>query len=81
MFVFREVWHKTEQPCLELHEAYFSLTDVNVIVYGSYPKDPRKLTGVSTRTHFVQIALTPKQAGLTWTFFYHNNSLGQVIIK
>ena len=33
-----------------------------------YPKDPRKLKGVSTRTHFVQIALTPKRAGLVWTF-------------
>ena len=35
----------------------------------AYPKDPHKLTGVSTRTHFAQIALTPKQAGLVWTFF------------
>ena len=36
----------------------------------AYPKDPQKLTGVSTRTHFGQIVFTPKQAGFVWTFFY-----------
>ena len=37
----------------------------------------QKLTGCQSMTHFVQIALTPKQAGLVWTFFKQNNSFGQ----
>ena len=34
-----------------------------------YPNIPQKLTGVSTMTHYFQIALTPKLVGLVWTFF------------
>ena len=36
--------------------------------YTDYPKDPQKLTGGVKKTLFVQIALTPKGAGLVWTF-------------
>ena len=48
-------------------------TDVAIYILNrgkKNPNDTRKLTGVSATTHFVQIALTPKHAGLVWTFFY-----------
>ena len=35
-----------------------------------YPNDPRKLTGCQYDSLQLQIALTPKRAGLVWTFFY-----------
>ena len=34
------------------------------------PNDPQKLTGVSTMTHYFQIALTPKLVRLVRTFFH-----------
>ena len=46
-----------------------------------YPNDPQKLTGCQSTNHFIQIALMPKQAGLMWTFFKQNNSLGPVGIQ
>ena len=41
----------------------------------AYPNDSQKLTEVSAGTHFVQIALTPKQVGLVWTYFLLNDNL------
>ena len=46
-----------------------------------YPNDPQILTGVSAATQFVQIALTPKRAGLVWTFFLLNVDLTIIQFK
>ena len=46
-----------------------------------YHNDPQIVTRVSAATHFVQIVLTPKRAGLVWTFLKQSNGLGSVVIQ
>ena len=36
-------------------------------------KDPQLVTGCPSTTHFVQITLTPKKAGLVLTFLVNDN--------
>ena len=74
---FFKTWIRTPQAKIRFDDLYMYC----LIEKYNYPNNPQKLTGVSTTTHFVQIALKPKQPRIVWTFQKQNICLGQVVIQ
>ena len=48
----------------------FFVYKIGHTLYMVIAKDPQIVTGCPSSTHFVQIPLMPKQAGLVLTFFF-----------